>query len=308
LTHLKTIIATLVLLLVAGCGGAPAATQISASNPTSNPNPIPSVVVQPTAAEMPTNEAGVKLVAKVNGEAITLPQFEQALARKQQEVEAASPDALRSDVLNQLIEERLIRQGAQAQNMIVTDAEVETELQGQIQAAGGDAGWETWLKTNQYTAEEFPQILRVSLVSNKVRDTLTADLEGNVKQVHARHILLRTESDAKDILTKISGGEDFASLAAQYSQDETTRERGGDLGWFTQDELVTPQLAQVAFSLQAGQIAGPIATELGYHVIQVMEIADRPVEPERRVYIAQTRFDSWLRPLYAKAVIERYGG
>ena len=303
MTHLKMLTALLVLLLVAGCGGAPAATQ----SPASNPTPLPSVVVQPTAGEIPTNEAGVKLVAKVNGEGITLPEFEQALARKQQEVDAASPDALRSDVLNQLIEERLILQGAQTQSMNVSDSEVETELQGQIQAAGGDAGWQAWLKINQYTAEEFPQVLRVSLVSNKVRDTLTADLEGNVKQVHARHILLRTESDAKDILTKLSGGEDFASLAAQYSQDETTRERGGDLGWFTQDELVTPQLAQTAFSLQAGQIAGPVATELGYHVIQVMEIADRPVEPERRVYIAQTRFDNWLRPLYANAVIERYG-
>lgn len=305
MTSVKIITATLILLLTAGCGGgAPAATQ----NPASNTNPTPIVVVQPTVGELPTNEAGVKLVAKVNGEGITQQEFDQALARKLQEVDAASPDALRSDVLNQLIEERLIIQGAQAQNMMVTDAEVQTELQAQIQQAGGDASWETWLKTNNYTAEEFPQVLRTSLISNKVRDALTADLEGNVKQVHARHILLRTESDAKDILTKISGGEDFASLAAQYSQDETTRERGGDLGWFTQDELLTPKLAQTAFSLQVGQIAGPVATELGYHVIQVMEIADRPVEPERRVYIAQTRFDNWLQPLYAKAVIERYGG
>lgn len=306
MTSLKIITAAFVLLLAAGCGGG--GSPVATPTPVSNTNPAPTVVVQPTVGELPTNNAGVKLVAKVNGEGITEQEFEQALARKMQEVDAASPDALRSDVLNQLIEERLIVQGAQAQNLMITDAEVQTELQAQIQQAGGDAGWETWLKTNGYTAEEFPKILRTSLISNKVRDSLTADLEGNVKQVHARHILLRTESDAKDILTKISGGEDFASLAAQYSQDETTRERGGDLGWFTQDELLTPKLAQTAFSLQVGQIAGPVATELGYHVIQVMEIADRPVEPERRVYIAQTRFDNWLQPLYAKAVIERYGG
>jgi len=295
--------ATLVLLL-AGCGGAPAATQ----NPASNPNPTPTVAAQPTTAGLPTNKAGVKVVAKVNGEEITEPDFDRALARKQQEVEAASPDTLKADVLNQMIEERLILQGAQAQNMTVTDADVQTELQAQMQEAGGDAGWQEWLKTNLYTAEEFPQILRTSLISNKVRDTLTADLEGNVKQVHARHILLRTESDAKNILTKLTNGEDFAALAAQYSQDETTRERGVDLGWFTADELLTPQLSETAFKLQAGQIAGPIATELGYHVIQVLEIQDRPVEPERRVYISQTRFDNWLQPLYAKAVIERHTG
>jgi foldase protein PrsA len=305
LTSLKIITATFVLLLLAGCGGSPSATQNPTTLSTSTLNTAP----QSTAVgELPTNEAGVKLVAKVNGEGITEPEFERALARKQQEVDAASPDALRSDVINQLIEERLIIQGATAQNVMVTDAEVQTELQAQIQQAGGEAGWAEWLTANGYTAEEFPQILKTSLISNKVRDGLTADLDGNIKQVHARHILLRTESDAKDILTKISNGEDFASLAAQYSQDETTRERGGDLGWFTTEELLTPKLAQAAFSLQVGQIAGPVATELGYHVIQVLEIADRPVEPERRVYIAQTRFDNWLKPLYDKAVIERYGG
>ena len=304
MTSLKIISATLVLLLAAGCGGTPAATQ----NPASNSNTTPTVAAQPTAAELPTNAAGVKLVAKVNGEEITEPDFERALARKQQEVDAASPDTLRTDVLNQIIEERLIIQGALAQNITVTDAEVQTELQAQIQEAGGDEGWKDWLKTNLYTAEEFPQVLRTSLISNKVRDTLTADLEGNVKQVHARHILLRTESDAKDILTKLTNGEDFAALAKQYSQDETTRDRGGDLGWFTADELLTPQLSETAFKLQAGQIAGPIATELGYHVIQVLETADRPVEPERRVYISQTRFDNWLQPLYVKAIIERYIG
>ncbi|MEP6984637.1 MAG: peptidylprolyl isomerase [Chloroflexota bacterium] len=305
MTSLKMITATFVLLLAAGCGGAPAATQSPASNTISTPT---LVAAQPTNAVQPTNETGDKLVAKVNGEGITEPEFDRALARKLQEVEAASPDTLKTDVLNQMIEERLIIQGAQAQNIVVTDADVQTELQAQIQEAGGDAGWKDWLKTNLYTAEEFPQVLRTSLISNKVRDTLTADLEGNVKQVHARHILLRTESDAKDILTKLTNGEDFAALAAQYSQDETTRERGGDLGWFTSDELLTPQLSDTAFKLQAGQIAGPIATELGYHVIQVIEIADRPVEAERRVYISQTRFENWLKPLYAKAVIERYTG
>ena len=97
-------------------------------------------------------------------------------------------------------------------------------------------------------------------------------------------------------------------MAAQYSQDDTTRERGGDLGWFTSEELLTPQLSKTAFALQAGQIAGPIATELGYHVLQVIEFADQPVDPERSVYIAQTRFENWLKPFSDTAVIERYAG
>lgn len=304
MTILRKSAAIVLLLGLAGCGGAPAAD--SPTNPSANPTPV--VRVQPTIGVQPTNESGEKLVAKVNGEAITESEFTRALARKQQEVNAASPEALSSDVLNLLIEERIILQGAQAQNIGVTDAEVQAELATQVEAAGGEAGWNDWLSMNNYTADEFPYALRVVLTNNRVRDMLTSDLEGNVKQVHARHILMRTETDAKSILDQLGAGQDFAALANQYSQDETTRTRGGDLGWFTAEELLTPQLAQTAFSLQVGQIAGPIATELGYHVIQVIEFADQPVEPDRRVSIAQARFDNWLQPLMYTAVIERYTG
>lgn len=304
MTTLRTLILVGALLALAGCGGAPAANNPTA--PTNETTPV--VVVEPTAGEQPVDETGAALVAKVNGTGITQAEFDRALARKQQEVNAASPDALKSEVLNQLIEERIILQGATAQNIGVTDAEVQSELAAQMEQAGGEASWNEWLAMNQYSAEEFPYALQVVLTNNRVRDMLTSDLEGSVKQVHARHILLRTESDAKSILDRLSAGEDFAGLASQFSQDETTRGRGGDLGWFTLEELLTPQLAQTAFSLQPGQIAGPIATELGYHVIQVIEFADQPVEPDRRVSIAQARFDNWLQPLVKAAVIERYMG
>jgi parvulin-like peptidyl-prolyl isomerase len=90
------------------------------------------------------------------------------------------------------------------------------------------------------------------------------------------------------------------------SKDDTTRDLGGDLGWFTLEELLTPQLSKVAFTLKAGEIRGPVATDLGYHIVQVLEFAKRPVEPERRANIAEVRFDNWLTPLYGKADIKRY--
>ena len=302
LTILKKIAAITLLVGLAGCGGAPAA-----DSPTNLPADLTPVMrVQPTIGVQPTDETGEKLVARVNGEPITQAEYDRALARSQQTVDAASPEALGNDVLNQLIEERVILQGAAAQNITVSDEEVKAELDSQIAAAGGEANWNEWLTMNNYTAEEFPYALKVVLTNNRVRDMLTSDLEGNVRQVRARHILMRTEADAKSILDRLSAGEDFTALAAQYSQDETTRSRGGDLDWFTADELLTPQLAQTAFSLQVGQIAGPIATELGYHVIQVIEFGDLPVNADRRVTIAQNRFDSWLQPLMYTAVIERY--
>jgi parvulin-like peptidyl-prolyl isomerase len=115
-----------------------------------------------------------------------------------------------------------------------------------------------------------------------------------------------SEAVANDILARLQAGEDFVALAKQFSEDEMTRDNGGDLDWFTQDELLVPEVAQVAFSLQPGAIGGPVTTELGYHIVQTLEFADRPVGAERRVYIAQARFEQWLRPLYDSANIERY--
>jgi foldase protein PrsA len=300
LTTLRRLI-FLLMLWLAACGGG-TTTETNLQNPTSLPP------VEPTSAELPTNGGGVKLVAKVNGEEITLPEFERALARQQQDItDAASSEALRNNTLDLLIEQRLIDQGAATQNIIVSDQEVQTELQALLEQAGSQPDWEAWLASNLFSVEEYPAILRANLIFKKVRDTLNADLEGKVEQVHARHILLRTEAEARDVLSRLNAGEDFAALASAYSQDEMTRGQGGDLGWFTRDELFTPELAQMAFSLQVGQIAGPVATDLGYHVVQPTEFAERSVEPpERRVYIAQSRFENWLRQLYDNAIIERY--
>jgi peptidyl-prolyl cis-trans isomerase C len=291
----------LLIVLAAACGSP------SAAQPTTELS-VPTNAPPPTIAsdQLPTGTAGEGLVATVNGEAITLTEFEHALARRQLEVEAADPATLRDDVLNQLIEQSIIQQGAAAQQITVSDTDVDIEFQALKDAAGSDEAWQTWLSTNLYTEAEMRDNLYMSLLNNRVRDQLTTDLEGNVRQVHARHILIRTEAEANDILARLQNGEDFAALAASLSLDETTRQQGGDLSWFTEDELLVPQLARAAFALQPGQIGGPVPTELGYHIVQTLDFADRPVEPPRRVSIAQARFENWLRPLLDSATIERY--
>jgi peptidyl-prolyl cis-trans isomerase C len=332
--YLPKLIRTLTVLLLlnlAACGGgapattapenitspttAPDVTEPTASSPSETDVVPPTLTAEteappvlPTAAPtgVPVSGSGVQLVARVNGDEITLAEFEQALNRRQVELNAADPAALRDDVLNQLIEQKVIEQGAAAQQITVSDEEVQTELQSNIEIAGSEDAWTEWLAINQYTPEEFATTLRDTLITNRVRDNLTADLNGDVQQVHARHILLRTEDEAKAALTRLTNGEDFATLAGELSNDETTRNQGGDLGWFTQEELLVPELAQTAFALQPGQIGGPVGTELGYHVIQTLEFADRPIDPERRVFIAQARFENWLRPLLENAAIERY--
>ncbi|MDL1958703.1 MAG: peptidylprolyl isomerase [Deltaproteobacteria bacterium] len=102
------------------------------------------------------------------------------------------------------------------------------------------------------------------------------------ESVKACHILLKVpegadekawkeaESKAKDIKKKLENGEDFAELAKKYSDDPGSKNKGGDLGFFTKGRMV-PEFESAAFSLKPGEMSGPVKTDFGYHIIEVKE-------------------------------------
>src|SRR3954466_3840226 len=100
------------------------------------------------------------------------------------------------------------------------------------------------------------------------------------QEVHARHILVETEEQAKKIQDELKKGADFAELAKKESKDPGASD-GGDLGFFTKDQMV-PEFSAAAFSLEPGKISDPIKTQFGWHVIKVEEKRTRRSE-ERRV-------------------------
>jgi peptidyl-prolyl cis-trans isomerase C len=285
-----------ILALTAACGP---------TIPVVEPTPFATPMPTPT---LPVNDAGVTLVARVNGTEITLPQFDRSLLRQQQMTNTTDPVSLQVQVLTNLIQDLLIEQAADEMGVVVTDSEVDAEVQAIIDFAGGEAGYQQWLSENLYTEQEFRDDQRSNLITSRMLELVTHDVyAGSVPQVHARHILVRTQDEANNILARMQAGEDFVALAS-LSLDTSTRDSGGDLGWFTHGQL-SPQaqsLENVAFTLQEGQIAGPIATGLGYHVIQVLEIGEGPVSPENQPDIAQRIFDGWLQELWANATIEQF--
>ncbi|MCF8480469.1 MAG: peptidylprolyl isomerase [Rhodospirillum sp.] len=98
------------------------------------------------------------------------------------------------------------------------------------------------------------------------------------KEVHARHILLNTEEDAKDIIKELDGGADFVELAKTKSTGPSGPQ-GGDLGFFTKDRMVPP-FAEAAFAMEPGGVSKePVKTDFGWHVIKVEEIRDTEFPP-----------------------------
>lgn len=89
------------------------------------------------------------------------------------------------------------------------------------------------------------------------------------QEVHARHILVPTEEEAKKIEDELKKGADFAELAKKESKDPGASD-GGDLGYFTKEQMV-PEFSKVAFALEPGKISDPVKTQFGWHIIKVEE-------------------------------------
>jgi peptidyl-prolyl cis-trans isomerase C len=94
------------------------------------------------------------------------------------------------------------------------------------------------------------------------------------QEVHAHHILVATEAEAKEIVERLNKGEDFATVAKEKSKDPNAE--GGDLGFFSKGQMLKP-FEDAAFTLKEGEISAPVQTQFGWHVIKVEEKRTRPL-------------------------------
>lgn len=127
-------------------------------------------------------------------------------------------------------------------------------------------------------------------------------------EIHARHILVKEESEAKEALKRVKGGEDFAKVAKEVSKDPGSE--GGDLGWFTKDRMV-PEFSEAAFKLEPGKISDPVKSPFGWHIIKVEEKRQTSFPPFDEVkdqvsrYVVQKAQSELVVELRKNAKIER---
>jgi peptidyl-prolyl cis-trans isomerase C len=142
----------------------------------------------------------------------------------------------------------------------------------------------------------------------KVYDDAAKQITGE-QEVHARHILVETEDEAKAIEAELKKGADFAELAKKKSKDPGAAD-GGDLGFFTKDQMV-PEFSAVAFTLEPGKISDPVKSQFGWHIIKVEEKRNRKapdfaqVKPQIETYVTRKAQAEYVAALRAAAKIER---
>lgn len=128
-------------------------------------------------------------------------------------------------------------------------------------------------------------------------------------EVHARHILVETEDEAKAVVAELKKGADFAELAKKKSKDPGASD-GGDLGFFTKDQMV-PEFSAAAFSLEPGKISDPVKSQFGWHIIKVEEKRNRQppdfekVKPQIENYLTRKAQGATVEKLRAEAKVER---
>lgn len=216
---------------------------------------IPSVAN--SAAPATTDKAADPVVARVGDQTIHLSDLRSAAA--------TLPPNLRTmpeQVLYPMLLDRLIDQEALAAEAHRTGLDKDPEVQRQVRIAERAA-----LQRALLLKDVTPLITDAAVHARYEKDIAG---KPGPEEVHAKHILVDSEAQAKDIIAQLKAGADFDTLAKKYSKD-TGAGQGGDLGFFKKDDMV-PEFAAVAFKLKPGEFTQtPVHTQFGWHVIKVVE-------------------------------------
>jgi peptidyl-prolyl cis-trans isomerase C len=247
--------------------------------------------IQPTRTPSPTP---VPAKATVNGEIIPLAEFNAELERfKAAQTElgnTVTDEEAVSTVLDDLFAQYLLAQGAEQAGFVVDDALLQERIDKLISEVGGEDALNQWLTAHNYTPQSFRAALRRAIAAAWMRDQLAGQIAKSKDQVHVRQILLYNEERARQVLTDIQAGRtDFDEFAVLV--DPVTR---GDLGWFPRGYLPEKAVEQAAFSLPVGQVSDVIATDLGFHIIKILERENHPLSPDALLTLQSKAVRDWV--------------
>ena len=280
-----------------------------------------------------------KVAAVVNEDVITLSELKEIASTTNQNPEDTQ---VQSQVLELMIEERLLQQEAKKLGIQVTEKEIDAAVEEVKRRYNlTEEQMDEALKKQNLTPESFREQWRKQLLHNKLIGTqvqgqiaITEDeikeyyeekggeLE-SLEEIRIAHILITVESpdeekqaenQALEIAKLAKSGEDFSELAKQFSKDTSSAERGGDLGYFKKGDMVV-ELEKAVIGTRIGEIVGPVRSTAGYHVIKVIDkkmveansLDNAKEEIRERIYQEKVEesIKAWLENVKKTAYIDK---
>jgi peptidyl-prolyl cis-trans isomerase C len=257
-----------------------------------------SVLAVPAFAAAPAS-GGDPVVARVNGEEIHRSDVMRELQMAGPQMQQLPPQMIYPQILQKMIATRIVAQKGYAAGL-QNDKDVKVrvkDLEAQVVAEA-------------YVHKQ----IEPKITETKIKERYE-ELASKFKpqdEVRARHILVKTEAEADDVIKQLKGGADFAKLAEELSKDSGSAKQGGDLGYFVHDAMVK-SFADAAFGMKVGEVSDkPVKTDFGWHVIKVEDKRKSSPPPIAEVHdqianqLGQELTNDEVKSLEAKAKIEKF--
>lgn len=239
----------------------------------------------PAAPAQPTAET---VVATVGDQTITEGDLAYAAQDLQQQLGQVPADQRRAFLVTVLIDMKLLAKAARDAGLDKTDT-FKREL--------------TYLEDRSLRREYFNEKLAGTVTDDVIKaayDKYVADFKP-VEEVHARHILVATEDEAKAVKADLAAGKPFEVEAMEKTTDPSGKQNGGDLGFFSKGQMV-PEFEQAAFAMNAGDISDPVKSQFGWHIIKVEE--KRMSSPETQEQMTQQLGQQEMFAAYDRAILD----
>ena len=245
----------------------------------------------------------VPAIAVVNGERIPLAWYETEVNRYLIAQEAlgtpvADMAAARETVLNDLIEKMVLAQGAVEAGFSVTDADV----QAKIDTLAAEVDLAAWMAEWGYTDADLFQSMRLELLATDQRDRITSAVPTTMEQVELRQVFAYTSTGAQNALASLNAGTPFEDVAYEYDWVA-----GGYLGWVPRGYLLIPAVEDAAFNLPVGSRSEIIESDIGYHIVMVLDRAERPLSSDALQVLQRQALQNWVAERLAMSTVEILG-
>ena len=239
------------------------------------------------------------VVAIVNGQQIRLSELEVAQQSLPQQYRNMPMQAVFPALLDRMIDSKLVVQEGK-KNKVNEDPAFKKRM----------AFVEDQVLQDFWIQREIARLVTAEKLQKRYEDKLKA--MPSEEEVHARHILVATEDEAKALIAELKKGAAFDKLAKEKSTDKASGAEGGDLGWFKKSDMVK-EFADAAFALKKGELSEvPIKTQFGYHVIMLEDRRQAPppafeeMQDTLREELARETVTALLDQLRASAKIDKF--
>lgn len=286
----KSIIWMLLLIVISACSSP--ATEVVESE-------TPAVATESPTPEQPTPTL-IPAAAIINGDPLPLSWFESELSQYIRSRESAGEPvediaAARDYVLQDLIDQFLLAQGALDSGIIIGDEEV----QGRIDNLRAEVDLDAWMSEWGYTPESLAQSLKWQMLALAQRDLILDSVMDPVEQVELQQVFAYTETGARNAIAGLNAGRSFEEVAFEF--DPVT---GGYLGWVPRGYLLIQELEESAFNLAVGDHSQVIESEIGFHILKVLSREERPLSSDARLTLQREALHTWLAEVRDESQIE----